>query len=42
MGLTAGFDPLRNLASLSKQGVGNYRDENRDPAIETAPPSCAY
>jgi len=32
----------RNLTPLSKQGVGNYYDENRNLATETTLPSYAY
>ena len=34
-----GLDPLRNLASPSKQGVDNYYGENRILATETTLPS---
>lgn len=33
-----GLDPLRNLASFSKQGADNRCDENRTLGRETAPP----
>jgi len=42
MGLTVVIELLRNLTSLSKQGVDNYYGENRILATETALPFYAH
>ena len=41
-GADGGLDPLRNLASRSKQGVDNYYGENRILATETTLPFYTY
>ena len=41
-GADGGLDPLRNLASRSKQGMDNHYGENRILAIETTPPCYVY